>query len=36
VALEQALDRLEFGEARPATGAQVLLEKLTALPRLPR
>jgi hypothetical protein len=36
VALEQALDRLEFGEARPATGTQVLLEKLTALPRLPR
>ena len=36
VALEQALDRLEFGEARPITGTQVLLDRLTAPRRLPR
>jgi hypothetical protein len=34
VTLEQVLDRLEFGEARPATAGQVLLDALTRPPRL--
>jgi len=36
VALEQALDRLEFGDTRPPTTAQVLLESLTGASRRPR
>ncbi len=33
VTLEQVLDKLEFGEARPATPGQVLLDALTRPPR---
>jgi hypothetical protein len=36
VALEQALDRLEFAEAKPATTAQVLLDAFIGPPRPPR
>ena len=36
VALEQALDRLEFGEPQPASPAQALLDALVRPPRLPR
>jgi hypothetical protein len=36
VALEQALDRLEFGEQRPASAAQAFLDALVAPPRLPK
>ena len=36
VALEQALDRLEFADAKPATTAQVLLDAFIGPPRPPR
>jgi hypothetical protein len=36
VALEQALDRLEFGDTRPPTTAQVLLESFIGTPRKPK
>jgi hypothetical protein len=36
VALEQALDRLEFGDAKPATTAQVLLDAIIGPPRPPK
>jgi len=36
VSLEQALDRLEFAEARPATTAQALLDAFIRPPRPPR
>jgi hypothetical protein len=36
VALEQALDRLEFADARPATTAQVLLDAIIGPPRPPK
>ena len=36
VSLEQALDRLEFADAKPATTAQVLLDAFIGPPRPPR
>jgi hypothetical protein len=33
IALEQALDRLEFGDAKPPTTAQVLLDAIVGTPR---
>ena len=36
VALEQALDRIEFADAKPATTAQVLLDAFIGPPRPPR
>ena len=36
VALEQALDRLEFASEKPATTAQVLLDAIIGPPRPPR
>jgi hypothetical protein len=36
VAMEQALDRLEFGSAPPPTTAQVLLDAIIGPPRLPK
>lgn len=36
VALEQALDRLEFGDTKPPTTAQVLLESFIGTPRKPK
>jgi hypothetical protein len=36
VALEQALDKLEFAEARPVTPGQALLDAIVGPPRLPR
>jgi hypothetical protein len=36
VALEQALDRLEFADAKPVTTAQVLLDALLGPPRTPK
>ena len=36
VALEQALDRLEFADAKPATTAQALLDAFIGPPRLPK
>jgi hypothetical protein len=36
VALEQALDRLEFASDKPATTAQVLLDAIIGPPRLPK
>ena len=36
VALEQALDRLEFADAKPPTAAQVLLDAFVGQPRKPK
>jgi hypothetical protein len=36
IALEQALDRLEFGDAKPPTTAQVLLDAFIGSPRKPK
>jgi hypothetical protein len=36
VSLEQALDRLEFAEAKPASAAQALLDAFIGPPRLPK
>jgi len=36
VALEQALDRLEFGDAKPPSTAQVLLDAFIGPPKLPK
>jgi hypothetical protein len=36
VALEQALDRLEFGDSKPPTATQALLDAFIGPPRPPK